>query len=199
MLRGGTHEGSYEMRRFGLLLVLAAVAGFATPSFAYLTAGKTTGTEVAVLQVGPDLWDLTVETDGNADAGGTLGITGTSTFIPNTAICDPGATILICGTVDGDDVGDPTTNGNLYIILAVVQAGALNSGVNTPRVLGQVQGPDVGLTVNGIGLLTGGADTTGLPEPVAFFRRPLQTPEPAAMVFLGLGFASLAFLRRHAA
>jgi hypothetical protein len=34
---------------------------------------------------------------------------------------------------------------------------------------------------------------------VTFYRRPTPAPEPAAMVFLGLGIASLAFLRRRAA
>ncbi len=189
------------MSRFGLLLlVLAAAAGFANPSYAYLTPGKTTGSEVALLQVGPTLWDLTVETDGSADAGATLGVIGGTGFQPNPALCDAAGTILICGTVNGDDVGEPSTAGNLYLILAVVQAGALNSGVGTPRTLGQiVGGAGVDNTVSGIGILTGGNDETGLPGAVAFFRRPLPTPEPAAMAFLGLAFASLAFLRRRAA
>jgi hypothetical protein len=190
-----------EMRRFGLLLlVLAAAAGLANPSQAYVEA--TSGTELVLTQpsLGATLWDLTIETDGDANAGGLIAIGDAEAFLPNTALCDPGATILICGPLDGDDLGDPSTAGNIYIILAVVVANTLNDGAGVQNLLGQIQGVNPSLTLEGLAILEppDPLNPTGLPQPVTLVTIP-AVPEPGSVALLGLGVASLAFLRRRAA
>jgi hypothetical protein len=166
----------------------------AAPSYAYRTAGKTTGTEIALIWIGPALWDLTIETDGNADAGGALGFSGANGFMPNTARCDPLGNTLICSPVNGDDVGEPSTAGNFYVLLSVNASGSLNTGVNNPYTLGRLQGIDVDHTLEGIGILTGGSDETGLPAPVAFYR---LVPEPSSLGLAVVGVLLCGIARRR--
>jgi hypothetical protein len=185
-----------EMKRFGLLLlVLAAAAGFATPSNGATIVALNDG---AVL--GDNIWDLTVETslgDSN-DLGGQLSIDNAVSFAPNLAVCD-GTNIVICVTLTAADLGDatPSLQDNLFFIIAVVQAGALDGGV--PRLLGQVTSNGLpALTTAGIDVLTGipGNTETFTSTPVTFIN---PVPEPAAMAFVAMALGSLALLRRRAA
>jgi hypothetical protein len=192
------------MRRFGLLLlVLAAAAGFATPSHAYLTPGKTSGTEFVLNNLGPNLWSLTIESD-TETPGGQFGITNGVGFAPNAAICDPEPAVapdlpLICASLPGTDLGtgDPAIDAALYFIIAQQASGI--AGVGSPRTMGQVQSNGTpAFTIYGTSVLTGiPPDDAGFVAPVSFVVA--GVPEPAAIAFLGLGFASLAFLRRRAA
>jgi len=185
------------MSRFGFLLVLAAAAGFATTSHAYLTPGLTNGTEVALVEIGPGIWDLTIENSQNADTGGSFAIlnAGLENWNPNPAVCALGN--VLCSLTDGDEVGDPLYANILYIGIVADLVGALNPNVGAPRRLATLQGaPGADFTIQGLEDITG-TPGHGFPGPVVFYRQAI--PEPAALAFLGLGFASLAFLRRRAA
>jgi hypothetical protein len=182
-----------EMKRFGLLLlVLAAAAGFATPSQGDTIVELNDG---AVL--GDQIWDLTINTTvGSNDLGGQLSIDNAVSFTPNPAICDPLNNIVICAPLTGPDLDpSPSLADNLFLIIAVVQAGALDGGV--PRLLGQITSSGLpALTLAGLDILDPVNQNTALNAPVTFIN---PVPEPAAMAFVAMALGSLALLRRRAA
>jgi hypothetical protein len=189
-----------EMRRFGLLiLVLAAAVGLSAQARAATVITLDEGGADPANALGPGIWEVLIESpDSNAatNQGGQFGIVGGLGFNPNLAVCDTAQTLVICAALPGADLasGDPAVDGTLYLLIAVA-GGNLASPV--PVSLGTVSGNNLVGTIYGTGILTGVGDDAGFSSPVSFERNPI--PEPAAFAFLGVGLASLAFLRRRAA
>lgn len=105
---------------------------------AFLTPGKTTGTEIALLPLGPGAWELTIESgDPAANYGGQIGIANAVSFDPNLAICDNDV-LALCVPIQGSDV-DPLLAGMLFLIVAVEQPGLLDAGIGSPQALGSVR------------------------------------------------------------
>jgi hypothetical protein len=189
------------MRRILLLvLVVAAAAGFATPSYAFLTPGKVAGTEFALLPAGPGAWQVTLESSEPINsttiyAGGlNFGIINAVNFVGNPAVCDGVQTICGLSDVGGFGVGRPDT---LYFSISQAAGSELGNNVGAPRLLGEAQVP----TGNPAFTLDFVADVFGdlnVPPPVDFVN-PVVVPEPAAFVFVAMGLGSLALLRRRTA
>ncbi len=193
------------MRRILLLvLIVAAAIGFATPSYAYLTPGKTSGTEFALLPAGPDAWNMTLESDQSITSGspsdGNLnwGVINATGFTPNTAVCN--GTTVVCGISDvgGFGAGRPDT---LYFSISLNPGSELGNNVGAPRTLGAVQVPEnlpsytTEFVIDVFGPLI-------VPSPVDFVNPsppPVVAPEPAAFVFVAMSLGSLALLRRRPA
>lgn len=196
MLRGGTHEGSMVMRRFGLLvLVLAAAVGLSAQARAATTIVLDEGGADPGNALGPGIWELTIQADStDVNFGGQFGIVGGVNFTDNVAVCDDNL-LVICANVQGSDIDptDPTLVGNMYMIIAVNTA---DLSVGGPHLLGTVTGNNLTFTLSGLEIVAG-TPLPGFSAPVTFEARPI--PEPAVFAFLGIGLASLAFLRRRAA
>jgi hypothetical protein len=186
-----------------LVLVVAAAAGFATPSYAFLTPGKTDGTELALLPAGPDAWNMTVESSGSittgtpAAAAMNWGVQNGVGFAPNLAVCNGSS--LICGTAGPDAGSSGGTEGVLYFSLSFF-AGAPQIGLNvgSPALLGVVQtapGSTPSFFLDDIEDVFGPLN----PPPPVDFVEPPPAPEPAAFVFVAMGLGSLALVRRRSA
>lgn len=123
-------------RRLAIASMLAAAILAAENAHAFLTPGKTSGTELALLPLGPGLWQLTIESaDVAVNNGGQIGIRNGASFDANVAICDDD--FAICAAIQGGDV-DPSLAGTLFVIVAVNQ-GNLAAGVGNPQILGEVR------------------------------------------------------------
>jgi hypothetical protein len=181
------------MRRFGLLiLVLAAAVGLSAQARAATVITLDEGGATDAL--GPGVWEVLIQSpDSNAaiNNGGQFGLVNGLAFSPNAAVCDNN-NLVICAGVPGGDV-DASLAGTLYMIIAV---NTLNMATGGSFLLGTVDGNNLQPTANGLEIVAGTPEY-GFSAPVTFDVRPI--PEPAAIAFLGLGFASLAFLRRRAA
>jgi hypothetical protein len=181
-------------------LVLAALALLIPQSAgAFLTPGKTSGTEVALLAAGPSLWHLTIETATGAsnDFGGLLSIDNAVSFDPNPLICDPAMLVVICVAQTAAEVGDatPSLQDNLFFIIAVQLAGALDGGTGNPRTLGRITSSETPqLTLEGLYLFGHVVVDTGFAEPVDF----VTTPESGSLALLGAALLALPALRRRA-
>jgi len=194
------------MKRFGfLLLVLAAVSGFATPSRA--------ATIVALSpQFGPftGVWDLLLTTSvgSSNNLGGALSINNALQFIPNTLVCDN--VNVLCGSTTGaqarqlfldNELPDPgpTILDNTFLNIAVATLGALDGGI--PRLLGQIVGGPGGLpelTLDFLDDLSGvPGQGTAMSEPVTFINPII--PEPSTISLMALGLGGMALLRRRSA
>jgi hypothetical protein len=153
---------------------------------AFLTPGKTRGTEISLLPLGPGLWQLTVESgDPAVNNGGSFGIQNAVSFDPNLAIC--GNDFAICGAVQGADVG---LAGTLFLVVAI-DRGNLAAGVGNPQTLGTVR--DNGLLPKfdpvGICYITTG-DCPGFANPVTF-SNPIPEPGSGALLAAALALVAL--------
>jgi hypothetical protein len=180
-------------------LVLALVLLLPQSAGAFLTPGKTSGTEVALIAAGPSLWDLTIETATGAsnDFGGQLSIDNAVSFDPNPLICDPAMLVMYCVTLTAAELGDPTPSlqDNLFFILAVVQAGALDGGTGNPRTLGRITSNGTPqLTLEGLYVQAPTTNPTGFAPPVTFVNGVI--PEPSPLHLLALALASLVLARK---
>ncbi len=181
------------MRVLGLILVLAAAAGFATPSQAYV-GPATGGVEVVLREMGPGLWDLTVETDTALLLGGAMSIQALGIDSPSWT-SDPAG----CNVTDRNCIPFGVSDGG-YANLLFVQvffntpAGNIAPNVGLPvRLGGVVAGSDATVGLTQVDEVGGGIDFAN-----ARFLTIPQAPEPAAMAFLGMGLAALSFVRRRA-
>jgi hypothetical protein len=192
-------------------VVVLLLALHPAPARAFLTAGKTTGTEFTLLPefvAGELVWNLTIETATGTsnDLGGQLSIDGAVSFTPNPLICDPLLRDVICAVVPATDLsGEPgytsTLDDNLFLIIAVVSAGVLNGGTGNPLTLGSVTPTPLvfapRLTLEGLDVLNGATfpNPTGFAEPVAFVNFLIPEPSPAGL--LGLALSSMILLRNY--
>ncbi len=180
------------------VLTITSFGPFANSSYAYLTPGKITGTELALIPVPGDssVWDLTFETDGDATAGGGVAILDAVSFSLDPFCEETRADGVICLWFDGDEFGVEPFLGNVYLLVAVGELGGLNTGINAPRRLGRVVGANATLGVDGLGYIIGlPEDRTGFPEPVDFY----QVPEPSSLALACVGLACAALRRRRMA
>jgi hypothetical protein len=157
-----------------------------TSARAFLTPGKTSGTEIALLPLGPGLWQLTIESgDPAVNNGGSFGIQNAVSFDPNLAIC--GDDFAVCGVAQGDAFG---LSGMLLLIFAV-DRGNLAAGVGNPQTLGTVR--DNGLLPQfdpvGICYITTG-DCPGFANPVTFLN-PIPEPGSGALFAAALALVGL--------
>jgi hypothetical protein len=184
-----------------LVLVAAAIAGFATPSHAFDTPGKTTGSELALRPTGDtNIWDLTVESDqpyATALTGGfQMAVVNGLAYVSADPPCD-NVTNVFCSGVPGDGMGTGVL-GVLYIGISNLGA-PFPANVGNPLLMGQVHTSGLpSFTTDGMAEVFGSTQSL-LPEPVAFVQPAPPVPEPAAFVFVAMSLGSLALLRRRAA
>jgi hypothetical protein len=180
------------MKRFLVLaLGIAAVSGFGRPAHAMTTFTLT--------ELTPGTWDLLINTDNNPSisAGGSIGITNAASFEGNPAAnapcgSDPGQASINCTGIPFNLLDASRTGQLILMVVNVVPVGPTRLGGLTGSGLSFLTDPADALFAG-----TGGCGSFCAGPNVGFVVTPI--PEPSTALLLGMGLASLAWLRRSPA
>jgi PEP-CTERM motif-containing protein len=169
-----------------LLATAAALAGLV-----FAGAASAATVDIKLVSSGANSWNLTVDNHGSTALGAiNMFVAGLNTFTPNAgnaAISGPDSTLAL------DPLGDGVNN---FLVINNLPGQAIVGAGATGVLLGTLTGPGPasGQGADFIGQDTL-FDTAGNPLAVDFS----VTPEPSAILLLGLGLGGFALARRRAA